>query len=324
MINFDSFFTAISETPLSRWTPAFKDSLQQHFHNKQHGDLKKWLAHIEQFPQVIAKTTDFSQASIQIGEPGSLSSRQKTKLGDQLKLFKPWRKGPFDFFGIDIDTEWRSDLKWDRLLSHISPLKDRVVLDVGCGSGYHCWRMLGEDASLVIGIDPSQFFMMQYLTVRHFLADSSFYFLPLTMDQLPQPMKSFDTVFSMGVLYHRRSPIDHIMELRHSLRSGGELVLETLIVDGEEGYSFMPESTYGKMRNVWFIPTTDTLCTWLKRCGFLSTKVVDVSATTIEEQRKTEWIGGQSLSDFLDPNDDTKTIEGHPAPKRAVVVATAP
>nr|WP_169730591.1 DUF1698 domain-containing protein [Carnimonas nigrificans] len=41
-----------------------------------------------------------------------------------------------------------------------------------------------------------------------------------------------------------------------------------------------------------------------------------------DEQRSTEWMTFQSLKDFLDPEDQHKTIEGYPAPRRALLVAT--
>ena len=56
----------------------------------------------------------------------------------------------------------------------------------------------------------------------------------------------------MGVLYHRRSPIDHLLELKGCLQTGGELVLETLVIDGGLGEVLVPENRYAKMRNVWF------------------------------------------------------------------------
>ncbi|MEW8068099.1 MAG: DUF1698 domain-containing protein, partial [Candidatus Thiodiazotropha endolucinida] len=43
--------------------------------------------------------------------------------------------------------------------------------------------------------------------------------------------------------------------------------------------------------------------------------------TTIEEQRATEWMRFESLADYLDPADRSLTIEGYPAPRRAVFVA---
>ncbi|HBX73869.1 MAG TPA: tRNA 5-methoxyuridine(34)/uridine 5-oxyacetic acid(34) synthase CmoB, partial [Halieaceae bacterium] len=135
---------------------------------------------------------------------------------------------------------------------------------------------------------------------------------------------AFDSVFSMGVLYHRRSPMDHLQELRDCLRPGGQLILETLVIDGPLGATLVPEGRYARMGNVWFLPSPDTLMSWLRKLKFRDVALVDVSITTVEEQRQTEWMRFQSLADFLDPEDATRTIEGYPAPMRAVVTARAP
>src|SRR5690606_10840368 len=135
----------------------------------------------------------------------------------------------------------------------------RTVLDVGCGNGYHAWRMVGGGAELVIGIDPTLLSVVQFLTVRHFAGDIPVYVLALGIEDVPQGLRAFDTVFSMGVLYHRRSPLDHLLELKACLRSGGELVLETLVIDGGAGQVLVPEDRYAQMRNVWFIPSCPTL-----------------------------------------------------------------
>ena len=138
-------------------------------------------------------------------------------------------------FGASIDTEWRSDWKWDRLKNHIEPLSGRKVLDIGCGSGYHCWRMRGAGAELVIGIDPTPLFIVQFFALQKYIQDHHVTVLPMGIEHLPEKLRFFDTVFSMGVLYHRRSPFDHLIELRDCLVSGGELILETLVIDGDEG-----------------------------------------------------------------------------------------
>ncbi len=55
------------------------------------------------------------------------------------------------------------------------------------------------------------------------------------------------------MLYHRKSPIEHIEQLRNQLKDDGELVLETLVIDGGVNDVLVPTDRYGKMRNVWFI-----------------------------------------------------------------------
>ena len=198
------------------------------------------------------------------------------------------------------------------------------MLDVGCGSGYHCWRMLGEGAAEVIGIDPSPLFVVQFWALQKYLRQNNVWVLPLAMEQIPSKLHAFDTVFSMGVLYHRRSPFDHLQELRDCLRPGGQLVLETLVIEGGPGNVLVPEDRYARMGNVWFLPSCDTLLGWLAKAGLAEPTLIDVTVTTTQEQRATEWMTFHSLADFLDPQDPGKTVEGYPAPRRAIVTAKAP
>jgi tRNA (mo5U34)-methyltransferase len=181
--------------------------------------------------------------------------------------------------------------------------------------------MAGAGAELVIGVDPSALFVCQFFAMKNFLRDPRVWVLPLGVEDVPAAPGAFDTVFSMGVIYHRKSPVDHILDLMKFLKPGGELVIETLVADGPEGYSLIPRGRYAKMRNVWFIPSVATLELWMKRCGLKNVQTVDVNVTSIEEQRSTEWMTFESLSDYLDPADPSRTVEGHPAPKRAVVIA---
>lgn len=288
--------------------------------DKPHGDLPRWLAALQQLPQGPA-ACDLNQDALRIGEAGEQDSSQ---VRAALEGLIPWRKGPFDFFGVHIDTEWHSDWKWQRVAPHLSPLAGRRVLDVGCGSGYHCWRMAAAGASQVVGIDPTILFLVQYLAVRRFTPQSPVWFLPLRMEELPAEQGNFDTVFSMGVLYHRRSPLDHLLELKGALAAGGELVLETLVVEGDEHQVLVPEDRYAMMRNVFFLPSVALLSRWLQRCGFVDVRCVDENQTSLEEQRSTEWMRFQSLADFLDPDNPNLTREGYPAPRRAVLVARKP
>lgn len=196
------------------------------------------------------------------------------------------------------------------------------MLDVGCGNGYYQWRMLGAGAKYVLGIDPNLLFLCQFLAIKKYLPELPVWMLPFTLDDFPQQSESFEVVFSMGVLYHRRSPIDHLLELKDCLVKGGELVLETLIVEGDEQQVLVPQDRYAQMRNVWFLPSVAALKLWLKRAGYSNIRCVDISQTTTQEQRSTDWMTYQSLPEFLNPNDHNLTIEGLPAPKRAVLLAT--
>jgi len=307
----------MQDNELQRWAEILPADMEALLANR-HGKFDNWYKYYQQLPIVPPDDIDLNSDTLTVSSSEPLD---KERLQDLLKQFHPWRKGPYNFFGVNIDTEWRSDWKWQRIRKHIAPLTNRRILDIGCGNGYHCWRMYGEGAKLVIGIDPSWLFLMQFEVFKRYAGQKPVYLLPLGVEKLPNDINSFDTVFSMGVFYHRRSPFDHLMQLKSTLRPGGELVLETLVVEGQEGYSLVPENRYAKMRNVWFLPSVATLQMWLHRCGYSNIRVVDITQTTIQEQRTTDWMINESLVDFLDPQDHNKTIEGYPAPKRATFIA---
>ncbi len=314
---FSDFYEKIKDSKLDPLIGIIPDNYLARI---KHGDFAQWKQALDGLPNIQPVSVDIESA-VRVGEIEQCSDNERTLLKQLLLNLQPWRKGPFNLFGMDIDTEWRSDWKWDRIKNHIAPLTNRTVLDVGCGNGYHCWRMAGAGARLVVGVDPHLLFSMQYWAIRTYLKESPVYVLPIALEALPQRLEGFDTVFSMGVLYHRRSPIDHLYALKDCLRKGGELVLETLVIDGQDGLSLVPQERYSRMPNVWFLPTCATLEGWLKKAGFNNVRLVDVSVTTVEEQRSTEWMQFESLVDALDPNNQSLTIEGHPSPKRATFLA---
>lgn len=317
------FLQGLAQSPLAPWQDTFAQLMQQALAPGKHGDLERWCDALRALPDIPVSHVLLDQDTVTAGTPGDCDDVVRQQLTDALQGLHPWRKGPFEIAGVHIDTEWRSDWKWQRVRPHIAPLKDRCVLDVGCGSGYHLWRMAGEGARYVLGIDPSLLFLCQFYAIRRYLGQHSAHFLPVGVEALPPDMGVFDTVFSMGVLYHRRSPIEHLMELKGQLRAGGQLVLETLIIDGDVHSVLVPEGRYARMGNVWFIPSVEMLLLWMRKLGFRNPRAVDVAVTTLEEQRTTAWMRFQSLSEFLDPHDRTRTCEGYPAPQRVVVVAEA-
>lgn len=319
-IDFSNFYQAIAKNSLHRWLNTLPSQLTA-WEDNLHADFPKWLKAIKKIDTPAAKFIDL-KSQVKIGKKNEISTGSQQRLSFILSALHPWRKGPFSIFDINLDTEWQSNLKWDRLLPHISSLKGRTVLDVGCGNGYHMWRMYGEGANFVTGIDPSDLFLVQFTAIKKIIGQNlPVHLLPLGIEQLPK-LKAFDSVFSMGVLYHRRSPIDHLIQLRDQLRVGGELILETLVIDGDENCVLVPSGRYAKMRNVWFLPSAKALKLWLEKCGFENVQIVDKTITSTNEQRATSWMKNQSLDDFLDPNNKNLTIEGHPAPKRAILIAT--
>lgn len=303
LLDFDALADCLAAIGLEDWTNTLRPVLQSRLSSEAHGDFERWRAIVSALP---------------------MDGSDRTRLRELLLGLSPWRKGPFDISGITIDAEWRSDLKWARLSGAIAPLENRKVLDVGCGNGYYALQMRNAGASAVIGIDPTLLYVMQFLAINAFECDPCTFVLPLRLEETPPARKAFDTAFSMGVLYHQRSPIDHLRQLNTTLRCGGQLVLETLYVPGDESYACTPQNRYARMRNVWLLPTIAELTTWLQRTGFRDIEVVNQSITTTDEQRSTEWMPFESLREALDPDDPSKTVEGWPAPHRVVITATIP
>jgi tRNA (mo5U34)-methyltransferase len=301
MIDFSALSDHWRSLGLDNWDAGIESLLRSRMSSSTHGDFERWRAILASLPQIDS---------------------DPVKLARELRRLSPWRKGPFELGGVTVDAEWRSDYKWGRLIRAIAPLGNRDVLDVGCGNGFYALRMREAGALSVTGIDPNLLYVIQFLAINHFVREDSVFVLPMRLHELPGPARSFDTTFSMGVLYHQRSPIDHLRQLRDTLRPNGQLVLETLFLPGEEACARTPVDRYARMKNVWLLPTIPELMSWMRRSGFLNLEVVDQSITTTEEQRSTEWMAFESLAEALDPADPTRTIEGWPAPRRVILTAS--
>jgi tRNA (mo5U34)-methyltransferase len=282
--------------------------------NHSHGDLPRWIDAIDKLP----KGDGFTELDRNAPRLGHAVGDTHT-LRENLMALHPWRKGPLQLAGVNIDTEWHSDWKWDRLAPHLQ-LDGQQILDIGCGNGYFGLRMLGAGAKRVVGIDPTMVFVMQWLATHKLAPDLHNYVLPLGIEDLPAGTGGFDSVFSMGVLYHRRNPVEHLMLLKQLVRPGGQLLLETLVIEGRGRNQLIPEGRYARMRNVHAIPDIETLQKWLVKAGLPELRVLDVSKTTIEEQRSTDWMTFESLKECLDPDNNSLTIEGHPAPVRVAIL----
>lgn len=314
-MSWEVLFQRLASAGLSSWVERLRQDSADWM--RGHGDYARWSAALAALPEIDIVEARFDRAAISLhGDCSSVN-----ELREALRGLMPWRKGPYHIAGVDIDCEWRSDMKWDRVQPQLAPLGGRRILDVGCGNGYHCWRMLAEAPDLVLGIEPSVLFNLQFQVVQKYLRRDDIGLLPIAVEAIPPALNFFDTVFSMGVLYHRKSPIDHLYQLKGLLVDGGELCLETLVIEGGRGQLLVPGERYARMRNVWFIPTAVELQAWLQRCGYVNVRIVDEAVTSLEEQRSTEWMQFESLQQSLDPANPSLTVEGLPAPRRAVVLA---
>lgn len=306
MLNAENLLADLETLGLAAWEESLLPVIHERLADSAHGSLAGWKAVLDELPA------------------GDHCPQNSGSLRALLMQLTPWRKGPFEVHGVTIDAEWRSDLKWDRLIDHIEPLAGRRVLDVGAGNGWYALQMLEAGADIVIGIDPTVLFIVQFEAIRKLTGARHAHVLPLRLEDLPEKTHAFDTTFSMGVLYHRRKPQAHLAELRETLRPGGELVLETLVLPGDDLRVVAPQDRYARMRNVWHLPTIPALNGWIRDAGFEHSRVIDVSTTMSAEQRSTEWMPFESLAQALDPANPDLTVEGLPAPTRAILSCRAP
>jgi len=272
-----------------------------------------------------AKTVEIDNINLELDDwvsittQSDISKEDHKKIYDACKMLIPWRKGPFKLFDIKLDTEWQSNIKYNLIRPYFD-LKDKIVADIGCNNGYYMFRMLEDKPKRLTGFDPSPLTMLQFDFLNYF-AKTPIIYEQLGVEHLDFYEHKFDFIFMLGVLYHRPDPIGTLKTLRNALNKNGEILIDTFMIDGEDEVCLTPSGRYSKIPNIFFIPTINALKNWVSRAGFIDIEILETTVTTSQEQRKTDWSFDQSLEDFLDPNDPTKTVEGYPAPKRVYLKA---
>jgi len=289
-------------------------------------ERQKWLTwkNIKPYQDAIAILPVYSDVKVTLGdrvtvEIEAMDEKEAEHIEATARLMLPWRKGPFQINDLFIDSEWQSQIKYNVLEPHFD-LKDKIVGDIGCNNGYYLFRMLSHSPKKLIGFDPSAIYYSQFQFIDHFVRSEIVYEL-LGVEHVEFYEHKFDVLFCLGVLYHRADPVGMLKSLFKGLNKGGELILDTFMIGGDEEICLTPKDRYSKIPNIYFVPTVNALKNWCYRAGFETVEVLETMVTESNEQRKTEWIQTQSLEDFLDPNDSSKTVEGYPAPKRVYIKA---
>jgi len=281
-------------------------------------EREKWMTWKNIAPlREIVDSLDPGDYSFEIGDVVKVDGEYSQDIKALAKKLMPWRKGPFEVFGTYIDTEWRSNIKYSLIRPHFN-LQGKRVADIGCNNGYYLFRMQEDQPELLVGFDPSPIYKTQFDFMNHFAKTKIVYEL-LGVEHVEFYEEKFDFIFCLGVLYHRSDPVAMLKSLYKGLDKYGEVLLDTFYIEGEDEVCLSPKSSYSKIPNIYFVPTIPALKNWCLRAGFSHFEVLETSKTELEEQRKTEWIEGQSLEDFLDPDDSSKTVEGYPAPARVYV-----
>ncbi|MCA1786993.1 MAG: DUF1698 domain-containing protein, partial [Desulfobacteraceae bacterium] len=148
------------------------------------GNFRKYLDVVEQLPDQVPSVIHLDTPAVGAGTSGDLSGTKRQRLEALLKQLSPWRKGPFNLFGIHVDAEWRSDMKWDRVATHLPDLAGKRILDIGASNGYYMFRMAAHNPALVLGLEPQSAFFCQYLAIQKFMNQKNVACLPATHEEL--------------------------------------------------------------------------------------------------------------------------------------------
>jgi tRNA (mo5U34)-methyltransferase len=263
-----------------------------------------------------ASSCDFSTDVVRIGTSEDLNLSEQQTVQEVLRGFMPWRKGPFSVFGIEVDAEWRSERKWNRIIPELPDLTDTIIADIGCNNGYYMFRMAQHRPAFVLGFEPYVQHYYTFNTLNAFAGQDRLRVEPLGIEHLSLFPESFDVVFCLGILYHRPSPLDALRDLHAALKTGGTLFIESQAIPGNEPIALFPRTTYAKVPGTWFVPSAPCLHNWLERIGFRNVRLFHDHAMSSEEQRRTPWMTFESYEDFIDKDNPALTIEGYPAPRR--------
>lgn len=288
------------------------------------------LPSLQDWYEARAAVDDLSPSSCELDQPvvrlgcasDVKSPSQQAALQAILTAGMPWKKGPFSLFGTEVDAEWRSDLKWERVRAALPSLTGKVIADVGCHNGYFMLRMAAEAPQRVIGIEPVPRHWLTFEWLNHLARRSELSLEMLGVEHMDLFPKFFDVIFCMGILYHHTDPVGLLRKLRAALKPGGQLVIDCQTISGEEAHALIPANRYAGARGIWFLPTALGLKHWISRAGFQSQQEIYHQPLAVEEQRTTTWAPVASLRESLDPQDPRKTIEGYPAPWRTYVIAS--
>ena len=272
-------------------------------------------------PCHAAQHTDFSQATVSIGNIHELETNERQRLWQHCHAFKPWKKGRWSLFGLDIDGEWRSDWKWQRLVPKLQGVQNKKIADIGCHNGYFMFRLAAHHPSLVVGFEPNPRCYFNFHFLQRYAQVANIYFEPLGVEQFDHYPAFFDVVLCLGILYHHTDPISVLRRIHRSLAKGGRVLIDCQGINSPTPTILVPARRYAGATGVWYLPSKQALTHWLQRTNFRNINFFYEDYLSLDEQRRTAWADIDSLADFV-CHETHKTVEGYPAPWRMYVEAS--
>ncbi|MBP1989735.1 class I SAM-dependent methyltransferase [Paenibacillus eucommiae] len=134
---------------------------------------------------------------------------------DDSGFFANYSQMPRSIGGLDAAGEWAA------FRALLPELKDKKVLDLGCGFGWHCRYVREQKARSVVGVDLSENMLER---ARAMTSDSEIEYRRLAIEDIDFHAGEFDVVISSLALHYIKR-FDQICEkIHHYLVPGGSFV----------------------------------------------------------------------------------------------------
>lgn len=134
---------------------------------------------------------------------------------DEAEFFRNYSQMPRSTQGLEAAGEWY------KLRTMLPELKDKNVLDLGCGFGWHCRYAREQQARSVIGVDLSENMLQR---AREMTDDSRIEYRHMAIEDIEFAPEQIDVVIS-SLAMHYIEHLDQVFAQIHAcLVQGGTLV----------------------------------------------------------------------------------------------------
>lgn len=133
---------------------------------------------------------------------------------DDKNFFEKYSKMDRSVKGLDGAGEWKT------LESMLPDFKDKRVLDLGCGFGWHCEYAIKNGAKTVTGVDISE----NMLNVAKEKTSSNIQYIHMPIEDIEFHVNSFDVVISSLAFHYIKSFDDIVKKVSDCLVQGGDFV----------------------------------------------------------------------------------------------------
>lgn len=158
-----------------------------------------------------------------------------------------------------IRSEYFEERLKYKLLS-LTNIKDKVVADLGCGTGFVSLALVNE-ASIVFSVDNSSNMLKQ---LKNNISDKNYknlYLIKSSLESLSLFDESVDVIFINMALHHIKDAKKAISEMHRVLKKDGVVVISDVMEhDGEWARE--------EMFDEWLGFSNEQIINWLEETGF--------------------------------------------------------